>query len=73
MLSGMTGAVGGQIMDTVMQNKDDLLAAAASKLGLSPEQSKMARGVFDMFDTGNGQIKKGNVANITVMQTSESF
>jgi len=53
-----------KIIETLMTNKDDIIKAACTNLGLSAEQGQMMKKVFEMFDNGNGKVKKEELGDV---------
>jgi len=53
-----------KVIDTIMANKDDIVKAACTKLGLSPDQGQMMKKVFEMFDNGKGSVKKEELGDV---------
>eukprot|EP00091_Calanus_sinicus_P021740 TRINITY_DN6573_c0_g1_i2.p1 TRINITY_DN6573_c0_g1~~TRINITY_DN6573_c0_g1_i2.p1 ORF type:complete len:141 (-),score=52.87 TRINITY_DN6573_c0_g1_i2:247-630(-) len=53
-----------KIVNTIMTNKDDIIKAACTNLGLSAEQGQMMKKVFAMFENGNGKVKKEELGDV---------
>lgn len=53
-----------KIVEVVKDNKDEIIKTICSKMGLTAEQGKQMMSVLEMFDNGNGEVKKEQIGDI---------